>query len=92
MTVERFFTNVWTNEGSASGAVTFNLPWPSQQVTFSNDTSGVNMELYLMGSAGISGQRMTMAGGETVSFDFRTKQIAISAAGAGNAYRLWVLG
>ena len=89
----RLFRNVWSTEGSASGQTTFNLPWPSGQITFSNDTSGRNMELYLGGSAFVTSRtRMTIAGNETVSFEFGTKEITISGAGDANAYRLWVLG
>lgn len=91
---DRPFRNVLSYEGSASGKVTFNLPWPSGQVTVSNDSSGVNMEVYLglNSSETTVTRRMTLAGGETISFEIGVRQVTLSAAGAANGYRLWVLG
>jgi hypothetical protein len=88
----RLFRNVWTSEGSASALTTFSLPWPSGQITFTNDSSGVNAELYLQGTAAAANKRMTIGGGESVSFEFGTKEVLMSAPGGAIGYRFWAMG
>lgn len=91
----RPFRNSYTVEASCTGQVTYTLPWTAGQVTLSNDhASGRTLEFYLKPrtSAAQANRRLTLAAGETVSFEFGTKAVELSAESSGVPFRLWVLG
>lgn len=68
------------------------MPWPTGQITVSNDSSGVNLELFLgTTDTSAANRKITIAGGETVSFEIGVREISVSAGG-GVGYRIWVLG
>lgn len=90
--------NVFTSEASASagtGRVTVSAPFRTSQIIISNDTSGVNLELFPTGSAASSNQIMTIGGGESLSMYWRANTIKVSAGTGTNngvGYRIWMLG
>jgi hypothetical protein len=89
----RLFRNVYTIESSCTGLTQINLPWPAGQITLSNDhASGRTIEMYLVGSGAAANSRMTLAAGETVSFEFGTRAVALSAEASGVPFRFWALG
>ncbi len=94
------FTNVFAVEGATSAMVRASAPgnYRSSMVVVTNDGSGINMGVRLMGtSAGATGREITLAGGETFSQYFKTNAVEVSCnsvtgVGAGLGYRVWFLG
>lgn len=92
------FTNVFAVEGVTSAMARASAPgsYRSSMVVVTNDTSGLNMGVRLMGnSAGATGREITLAGGETFSQYFKTNAVEVSCnttVGGGSSYRVWFFG
>lgn len=92
------FTNVFAVEGVTSAMARASAPgnYRSSMVVVTNDTSGLNMGVRLMGnSAGATGREITLAGGETFSQYFKTNAVEVScnsSVGGGSSYRVWFFG
>lgn len=91
-------TNIVTFEGNTSGLTVLSAPgrFRCSQLILTNDTSGLNMGVRLMGnSAGATGRELTLGGNETLSLYFKTNTVELScnsSVGGGNNYRVWMLG
>lgn len=78
------FANVFTNEGSVSGALTISLPRSSGKIIVTNDSATKDMGVRL--KAG--GNELTLKPTETLTLYYRTTEMVLS--GSSVPYRLWV--